>query len=116
LDTYRLFPGCSIAAGFSQNDVSYCGCKSITQCLCFEEEGYSCKGVSKDIVCCICWQQTIEIVSCQQSVCKCYRQIYCIECFCGYPFENAFINTDMIFTNKINKDGRVHDDEVTPCM
>jgi hypothetical protein len=91
------------------------GCKGFTQCLCIEEEGFCCKVVSGHKACCICLSDSVECVTCPSSL-RCYRQMFCFECVCGCPYEKAFKETDVHFTDVPNRDGGAMTDDSRPCM
>lgn len=87
----------------------------MTQVCCFEEDSYLLKCVDNDKICFVCCKGALELVNCGQS-CKCYRQYCCFEAIFGCPLETAFVQTEMIVTNRPSQDGQAADEDLVPCL
>jgi hypothetical protein len=114
-DSFTICGPCCCAIRCNYCDFPSCfGCKGNCQICCFEQEGFCCKFISHDKVCCICFHDALECVVCS-AACKAYRQCCCCEWICGCPLESAYVSTEAAFSSIPTNDGSVNSKDVIPC-
>jgi hypothetical protein len=114
-DTFTRVDLCCCAFRCTNFDFPGCiGCKGNCQICCFEQEGFCCKSVSHDKVCCVVFHDTLECVMCA-TACKTYRQCFCCELICGCPLDSAYVHTTAAYSNIPTSGKSIVTSEVVPC-
>eukprot|EP01033_Poteriospumella_lacustris_P008415 gene8415-gene9163 len=90
------------------------GCKGNCQICCIEQEGFCCKTVSHDQVCCVVFHDALECVMCT-TACKTYRQCFCCEFICGCPLDQAYVHTGAAYSNIPKSGASLATSDVVPC-